>query len=124
MRTIVFGVTMIGWLGCNVVEQSEPTPDRWTSVSQSNQAADPLPVRVPQSDFTGCLAGQTCAFANGCNGVSNNVPCGVNKVCCTPSGNQFCSDGQGMCIDAPRCPGDLNNLGACSTTALCCPLPE
>lgn len=123
MRNIVFGLLAIGWLGCGV-ESSPPVPDREVAVSQSSSSADLALDGFAQPGFNACLAGQTCALIGGCNGQSNNVSCGVGRVCCTPSGPGGCDENGGICVDGTRCPGDLPNRGACSTTAVCCRPPD
>lgn len=115
MRRMLVGMIAIGWLGCNTMDQSESTSGVREEALQSSQFTAPPTDLAMQPNFNQCLAGQTCAPIGGCNGTSNNVPCGVNRVCCTPS---TCA---GMCVSGTNCPGGQPILGSCSTTAVCCP---
>lgn len=117
MRSILVGLIAVGWLGCNAVDQSpsEPTSGAREEALQSSQLTGSPTDLAIHPNFNQCLAGQTCAPIGGCNGTSNNVPCGVNSACCTPSS---CT---GMCVNGTTCPGGQPVRGACSTTAVCCP---
>jgi hypothetical protein len=128
MKRLLSGMVIVGWLGCSVAEPPESVPASKIEASQPDQSTASTPSEAAQPgeaaqpSFNACLAGQTCAVVNGCNGISNNVPCGVGRTCCTPSADPRCGNGEGRCVEGTHCPGNANNIGVCSTTAVCCPL--